>query len=85
MTYPMKMGEAIAAIRSAFDPLHCIVRIYDHGKRARFHVYDPDHKHLYSAFGVPLVDYGSLRAQIEYARRNLQQQGWNFDPWTPPG
>jgi hypothetical protein len=88
MTYRLEMGHALAALRAAFDPLHCIVRLYDRGKRVRFHVYDPDHKRLYSALSVPvdaLLNPVTLRAEIEHVRNSLEKKGWNFNEWTPPG
>ena len=82
MIYRVSMDAAINAIRSAFDPFVCIVRVYDNERRLRFHVFDEQGHRLDDVVGIStraIVEPGRLRAEIQEARIRLEEKGYKLD------
>src|SRR5215207_4702590 len=83
----MAMDAAMGVIRNAFEPFVCVVELYDHQKRLRFHVFEFDGTPLLS---VPMILASDavkperLRAEIQAARVRLQRRGFSLSTWVHP-
>ena len=87
MLYGIAMDAAMGVIRNAFDPFVCVVELYDHHRRLRFHIFEFDGTPLLS---VPMIlasdaiEPERLRGEILAARSRLQRRGFSLQAWVPP-
>ena len=87
MVHRPKLHVAVHTIRNAFEPLACVVEIYDRQTRLNFHVFDRDGRPLVnimrlSALGI--TEPAALEAEIVKARARLEQLGFMLEAWAPP-
>jgi hypothetical protein len=80
----LKIGKSIRVIRDAFDPLVCLVRLYDAETKVRFHVFDQDARPVVSVDGLSireLLGTSTVSIAIEQARARLEKKGFILKPW----
>jgi len=80
----MRIGKAICLIRDAFDPLICLVRVYDRDTKVRFHIFDEQAKPIVSVDGLSireLLNTSRLSNAIREARIRLEKKGFTLKPW----
>ena len=87
MNQILDIRVAVDAIRRAFEPLLCVVKLYDSERRLRFHVLGADNQPVLDVVGLSVrdaVDPISLRAEINEARTRVAAKGFKLEAWTPP-
>jgi len=83
----LDISVAVDAIRRAFVPLSCVIKLYDSERRLRFHVFGADNQPVLDVVGLSVrdaVDPISLRAEINEARTRVAAKGFKLEAWTPP-
>ena len=78
---------AINAIRTAFNPLICVVVVYGNDTRVRFRVLAPNKKPVFEIVNLPMrtmLDPSRLREEIESARTRVMAKGFELPGWNPP-
>lgn len=88
MALLVSLDAAIDVIRHAFDPLACVVEVYDYDKRVRFRVFSPDHKPVDVVLNVSardIMNSAKLHSEIRESRARVEAKGFKLWPWPPPG
>ena len=83
----LDLSVAINAIRTAFQPLICIVEVYGYESRLRFRVIGPDKRPLLKVVGISMrdaLDPTRLRTEMQDARARIEAKGFTLTGWIPP-
>lgn len=83
----LKLETATRSIASAFEPLECVVEVWDYGQKVRFRVFSPEDKPLLTvkdALARRVRDPDGLEFIVSAARERVEAKGYKLNPWKPP-
>lgn len=83
----LELEAATRSIASAFEPLECVVEVWDYGQKVRFRVYTPENKPLLTVKKVlaqRVREPDGLAFIVSSARMRVEAKGYKLKSWKPP-
>jgi hypothetical protein len=87
MSRVLKLETVVQSIESAFEPLECVVEVFDFQRRLRFRVFDPSDNPLFTMSEIlvrSMSDPGGLNTIVTECRSRVEQKGYILNPWKVP-
>jgi hypothetical protein len=87
MICELNIDIAIAAIRTAFNPLSCSIGVCAYQRQIRFQVFGLDDKDVLCTFSISMrdiIDRSILSTELHRVRALLKQKGFRLNAWTVP-